>query len=188
MTVQSAQLIKDPERLLKAVPQQRDNRRAVVRMNAFIREYERQCGNISATCMATGVTRGTYYAWMKGEASCHKRFQRKILKTLPRERLKDAAESVILHHLSRNDLTAAIFTAKTIAADRGWSDRPHIIVPQALQNAQVDESLQTLKKLITQRANEKGVAFEDELAFVSEHYGSVFKRDLIDQLISGTIQ
>jgi len=132
---QSSQRIKQDDAILVLEPPpspQRDTRRVTVRMNAFIREYEVQCGNISAACSNTGVSRRTYYRWMHGTLPLYLRFQKKLLRILPRERLKDAAESVILHHLNQKDLTAAIFTAKTIARDRGWSDKEVFVVDNGL--------------------------------------------------------
>lgn len=107
---------------------QQDNRRSALRMNNFIRKYEELCGNISATCAVTGVSRRTYYRWIQGNAPIHRRFQKKIAKIIPGEKLVDAAEAVLLHHLNNKDLTAAIFTSKTKGKHRGWSEKPDVIV------------------------------------------------------------
>lgn len=100
----------------------RDNRRAVLRMNAFVREYERLCGNVSATCERTGISRRTYYRWMNGDARIYRRFQKKILKILPGEKLVDAAECSIMELIAKRDVAATIFTLKTQGKHRGWAE------------------------------------------------------------------
>lgn len=93
------------------------------RMNAFIREYERQGGNISITCLNTGVSRQSYYRWMTGTARVHKRFQRKIAKVKPKRILLDSAHAVVMNKLNDNDLTAAIFTLRTQGRHEGWNEK-----------------------------------------------------------------
>ena len=41
-----------------------------------------------------------------------------------RRQLVDEAERVIKHHLGKNNLTAAIYTAKTQGRKRGWDENP----------------------------------------------------------------
>lgn len=92
-------------------------------MNAFIREYEEQCGNISVACWNTGITRRTYYRWMTGTARLHLRFQRKIARIEPQRVLLDAAQKVVMNKLAANDLDAAKFTLARQGKSNGWSDR-----------------------------------------------------------------
>jgi hypothetical protein len=101
----------------------RDLRRVSLRMSAFLREYESQCGNISAACALTGISRRTYYRWMNGLAAIHIRFQSKVKKILPGEKLIDAAEHTIMKAIAEGDVTAAIFTLKTKGRSRGWGER-----------------------------------------------------------------
>jgi transposase-like protein len=121
---QGLQLIKRTDQLARGTV----DRRVVRLMNLFIREYERQGGNISATCHAVGISRRAYYRWINGTRPVHRQFQKKIARVNPRELLVDVAESVLMHHLTvEKDLTAAIFTAKTQGRHRGWSERPEVI-------------------------------------------------------------
>src|SRR4051812_26048061 len=62
----------------------------------FIYWYENTYGNVSKSSDYTGISRQTYYRWMKGDSSLDRWFQRKIDLTRPSELKKDHAEMALL--------------------------------------------------------------------------------------------
>lgn len=107
------------------VNKKRDNRRFFLRMNAFLRAYEKHNGNISAACLASGVSRRSYYRWMDGTLPIYRTFQAKVARILPGERRLDMAERTIDEAVeSDRNVIAAIFTLKTQGRIRGWGERP----------------------------------------------------------------
>ena len=110
---QSIQLVKRQDEIVR-LP---NRRRITILMNAFVRAFERNCGNISGACAEVGITRRTYYRWASGTTPECRRFQKKVFRVYPRERLKDAAHSVVVHHLTQNNLTAAMFTLNNLKED-----------------------------------------------------------------------
>lgn len=100
-------------------------------MNVFVREYEKKCGNILATCNATGVPRKTYYRWMQGEKLIHKQFQARIKRVLPDEIRMDLAEHTLDSAMTNGNVTAAFYVLNNKGQSRGYNLAP---LQQAMAN------------------------------------------------------
>lgn len=158
----------------------RDVRRVQIRMSEFLRQYEECFGNISMACSRSGVSRKTYYAWMNSESKLCKRFQRRILKILPGEKVLDAAEGSIMQAILKGDVTASIFTLKTKGRHRGWAERPDMI-PAELQKI-YGSQIAEIRGLVEKRAQEKGIPFVEELANYLSYFGEKLPEEISEEL------
>lgn len=89
----------------------------------FIEAYERTCGNVSASCEYAGISRQTYYRWIKSLTPVNIRFRERIKLVRANDRLVDLAESRLMQKVADGDIAAIIFTLKTKGRDRGWNER-----------------------------------------------------------------
>ncbi|MBK9173221.1 MAG: hypothetical protein IPM28_09485 [Chloracidobacterium sp.] len=89
----------------------------------FIEAYERTCGNVSASCEYAGISRQTYYRWIKSLTPVNVRFRERIKLVRANDRLVDLAESRLMQKVADGDIAAIIFTLKTKGRDRGWNER-----------------------------------------------------------------
>lgn len=134
------------------------------RMKLFLREYERQFGNVSITCANVHISRQTFYRWSDPASNnhLHKWFRNRLASIRPLERLLDAADTVLFYRMvEKNDLKAAIFVLQKHGSDRGWSLSPPALRKEETSSAQ--RSVEYLRKVISQRALSSGVSFEEEL-------------------------
>lgn len=94
----------------------------------FISIFEKKVCNIKQTCKAVGITRQTYYNWMKEDPD----FAQEV--TDVEESLYDDIESKMYKKaIIEEDNTMLIFIAKTKMRDRGYSERIQF------ENKNVDE-------------------------------------------------
>lgn len=75
-------------------------------------------GNVSQAAMDIGITPQALYLRRKNSEA----IAQAVIDA--RRQLVDEAERVIKHHLGNNNLTAAIYTAKTQGRKRGWDENP----------------------------------------------------------------
>ena len=75
-------------------------------------------GNVSMAASEIGVTTQALYLRRKNSPA----IAQAVIDA--RRQLVDEAERVIKHHLGKNNLTAAIYTAKTQGRARGWDENP----------------------------------------------------------------
>lgn len=83
----------------------------------FLEAFERNLGNISASCKAANISRMAYYDWMKGDDEF------KIEVDALKEAQLDLAESALKKQIVNGNTTAIIFYLKTQAKDRGYVER-----------------------------------------------------------------
>lgn len=83
-------------------------------IDTIIKVYEKKAANISATCDALGISRGTFYKWKKDSAKLSE-----MLSYID-ESLIDFAESKLLEKIQDGDTTSIIFFLKTKGKDRGY--------------------------------------------------------------------
>jgi len=82
----------------------------------FLQKYADLAWNISYACKSVGITRATFYNWMKDED-----FANEFL-TL-KEEIKDYAESKLVEQVQAGNMTAIIYYLKTQAKDRGYVEK-----------------------------------------------------------------
>jgi hypothetical protein len=89
----------------------------------FLLAYERTYGNVSASCEFAGISRQTYYRWMRSTSKVNRKFQEKVNGSRPQDRLVDLAESKLVQKINEGDVAAIIYTLKTRGRGRGWAEK-----------------------------------------------------------------
>jgi len=114
-----------------------------IRKDAFIHAWIRSFGNVTQSCMAIGISRMTYYRWLKEDDL----FSRALESEDVRERYKDFLESKLVERINDKSDAALIFALKTQAKDRGYIEKAdeaftevEIIVTERLLEAKTDET------------------------------------------------
>lgn len=101
----------------------------------FLHAYEKTCGNVSASCEYAGISRQTYYRWIRSPTRTNQRFRSKIENLRAKDRLVDLVESRLIQKINDGDTTAIIFVLKAKGRERGWSDVKETGKPDELNNA-----------------------------------------------------
>lgn len=89
-------------------------------------EYALQqaAGNVTYAAKSLGVTRGTLYNHIKKSATLQ------AVLTDTREELVDIAESALKREVLEGNITAIIFTLKTLGKSRGYVERQEVSGPE----------------------------------------------------------
>lgn len=87
------------------------------RKQAALLAYEKTMGNISATCKEVGISRETFYRWMRED----KKFETKVSEI--GEANIDFAETVLLKNIREGKETSLIFYLKTKGRERGYIEK-----------------------------------------------------------------
>lgn len=87
------------------------------RQKAFLANLKDGKGIICYACDKTGISRQTYYDWIKADA----KFKAKVDEI--NEETLDVVESKLLTAISNDDLTAILFYLKTKGKSRGYSEQ-----------------------------------------------------------------
>lgn len=77
-------------------------------------------GNVSATAQVLGVTRRSVYMWMAKDPKLREAQED------AKESLIDMAENKLFQAVKNGDMTAIIFTLKTIGKERGYMERQQL--------------------------------------------------------------
>lgn len=87
----------------------------------FLGKFFDLVGNVKKTCDAVGISRMTYYRWRHED----KEFEKKadLIKDAARQSMIDSAEDGLRNGVDEGNLTAIIFTLKTIGKERGYIER-----------------------------------------------------------------
>lgn len=85
----------------------------------FIESFETAYGNVSMACKLTDISRQTYYNWVDTDPG----FVETLSQVKPKQKLIDLAEHGLQRKLVDGDITAIIFTLKTLGKDRGYIER-----------------------------------------------------------------
>lgn len=113
--------------MLQKVPKKRrggDNAKTSATRALFITAYERTFGNISASCEYAGISRITFYRWMKSKSRVNLRFQKKIKELEPAERKLDFLEGALMSRVAAGDTKAIIYGLNKLAKSRGYHEKP----------------------------------------------------------------
>lgn len=90
---------------------------------SFLSMFPELFGNISKTAESIGIDRGTYYHWIRTD----KEFKQAIEDLQPKRIIIDLAKSKLIEAVEQGNITAIIFTLKTIGKDEGFSERAEIV-------------------------------------------------------------
>lgn len=87
------------------------------RKERFLIAYEQAMAIVSTACRAVGISRGTFYYWMREDTEFAERIREVD------EGQIDAVEGALLSRIQECDTTAIIFYLKTKGKARGYSER-----------------------------------------------------------------
>ncbi len=87
----------------------------------LIDSLRKTLGNITGACSRAGVSRGTFYAWLKEDEEFAAEFD-----VIRNEERKDYLENALYKRCEAGDTTAIIFALKTQCKDRGWVERTEL--------------------------------------------------------------
>lgn len=87
----------------------------------LIDSLRKTLGNITSACSRAGVSRGTFYTWLKEDEEFATEFE-----VIRNEERKDYLENALYKRCNAGDTTAIIFALKTQCKDRGWVERTEL--------------------------------------------------------------
>ena len=90
----------------------------------FLKNLQESKGIVSYACQKTGISRYTYYEWLKHDA----KFSKLALEIT--EYVIDLVEAKLLSNINEGDTTAIIFYLKTKGRKRGYVERQELHVKQ----------------------------------------------------------
>lgn len=90
----------------------------------FLKNLQESKGIVSYACQQTGISRYTYYEWLKSDA----KFKKLALEIT--EYVIDLVEAKLLSNINEGDTTAIIFFLKTKGRKRGYVERQELHVKQ----------------------------------------------------------
>jgi predicted DNA-binding transcriptional regulator AlpA len=86
----------------------------------FLKVFDDKGANISNTCKSIGISRATFYDWIKKD----KKFANQIEEI--KENLIDYVESQLMENIKKGDTTSIIFFLKTRGKSRGYTERQEV--------------------------------------------------------------
>ena len=88
-----------------------------LKKKAFIANMTSTLGNITSSCMAAGISRQTYYNWMRDDLEFKQSVEDVIEESI------DFVESSLMERIKEGDTTATIFYLKTKGKSRGYVEK-----------------------------------------------------------------
>lgn len=86
----------------------------------IVEVFSKKGCNVSATCLALGIDRGTFYKWKKADETLSEMLEE------AEEAVIDNAESKLLQKINEGDTTCLIFYLKTKGKSRGYVEKTEI--------------------------------------------------------------
>lgn len=87
----------------------------------FLGKFFDFLGNVKKTCNAVGISRMAYYKWRREDKEFEK--EADLIKEAARQSMIDSAEEGLRNGVDEGNLTAIIFTLKTIGKESGYIER-----------------------------------------------------------------
>lgn len=143
----------------------------------FIKAWEEQFGNVTYACAQAGISRQTYYRWIKSHKPRDRKFREILERIRPMDRLKDSAEFALFKLIEQNDLKATIFALKKYGGDRGWGEPT-----TARSRASIQEEVRVITDRINQRSRSQGKSFLQELDVYLEIFRDYDKPEIVEAL------
>jgi hypothetical protein len=91
-----------------------------IKQKDIIEVFRKKGCNISATCNALGISRQTYYNWLKNDEDLKLEIEHS------QEAVLDNVESKLLSAINDGNITAIIFYLKTKGKGRGYVERSEL--------------------------------------------------------------
>ncbi len=114
-------------------------RSVVPRKRALVEAMRKTMGNVSQACQMVGVSRKTYYQYLKED----KKFSEQVDEA--REYTFDFVEAKIMQQIRENNVTMMIFFAKTKMKHRGYVERQELSIPDLPVFVVEDKSAKDVK-------------------------------------------
>ena len=87
----------------------------------FLSKLFEHVGNVAKASESTGISRRTYYIWRSNDTEFSKEADK--IKEEARQSIVDDAEDGLRSKVLKGDITAIIFTLKTVGKERGYVER-----------------------------------------------------------------
>lgn len=87
-----------------------------------VENYIKAFGIVSVACKASGISRYTFYEWLKK----YPEFKEAIENSNAKEAKKDFIENALIQLINNKETSAVIFAAKTQLKDRGYIERTEV--------------------------------------------------------------
>ena len=98
----------------------------------FLEAFDKNLGNIKASCKASNIARATYYLW-RGKDQDFANAADEVF-----EGIKDMAETQLAAAIAKGRTAELIFFLKTKCKDRGYIER-EIAPPSIVYNVEIEE-------------------------------------------------
>lgn len=131
--------------MLQIVPKVFQKQRMSTARRNFLRGYEHTFGNISAACEFAGISRQTFYRWMKSPTSVNIRFRERLARIQPDERKADFIDGKMMALVARGVPQVVIHADKTYGKNRGRTDE------LAQANRTLEQVAAILKQFLQER-------------------------------------
>lgn len=161
--------------MLQTVPKKRHegaNTKTSSTRGQFLRAYEASFGNVSFSCEVAGISRMTFYRWMKSSSRINKKFQESIKILQPMEKQLDLAEGALNARIMAGDTTAIIFALKTRGRHRGYQEKVEV------QHSVLQQAAKAITDFIARHPD----ADKEEVIEVFATARGIKKEDIIHQL------
>ena len=97
----------------------------------FLDIFKNKDAHISNSCIASNISRQTYYRWLEDEE-----FSQSIDDV--KESLKDDTEDYLLQACKDGNITAIIFRCKTLCKDRGYDETHKIQIDKPFDRIELE--------------------------------------------------
>jgi len=94
--------------------------RRINKKKLFLEAFEKNAGNISLSCKAIGISRKTFYQWLKND----EKFKEEV--EAVEESFLDFTESMLKKKIKAGDNTAILFYLKTKGKSRGYIEKQEV--------------------------------------------------------------
>jgi len=101
-----------------------NNAKPLSTRKVFLQAYEEHFGNVTAACSIAGISRQTYYRWMKSLSRPNVKFRERLRLTNAKERYLDFLESAQVKRVLEGSDAMIKLGLERKGQSRGWGERP----------------------------------------------------------------
>jgi len=123
------------------IPFSDEQARTQLKKNAMLKALINRLGVVSLACQDAGVSRSTFYEWVKTDP-----YFRQQVEEIP-EIVLDFAESSLYKQISEKNTPATIFFLKTKGKGRGYVEKEEASVDDGETKNRINDALDFLAKL-----------------------------------------
>jgi hypothetical protein len=97
-----------------------NNAKPLTTRKIFLAAYEEHFGNVTAACYVAGISRQTFYRWMRSPSRINVKFRGQLERIRPDERLKDLIESAFVKRIQEGSDSLIKVGLERKVRDRGY--------------------------------------------------------------------